>query len=88
MYSSRSLTKEAMREKAMSWNKENTASAIPAASPSFPVAGAAMKAATTTRTRMKLTRIVAKYWNALAAVSEVTYGWDKSQGGEGSVKGG
>jgi len=81
MYSSRSLTKEAMREKAMSWNKENTASAIPAASPSF-------QAATTTRTRMKLTRIVAKYWNALAAVSEVTYGWDKSQGGEGSVKGG
>lgn len=53
----------------MSWNTENTASAIPATSPSLPVMGAGKKAATITRTRMRLMRIVAKNWNAFAAMT-------------------
>lgn len=68
---SRSGSKAAIRAKAMSWDTENAASAIPAASPSFPVMGAHMKAATTTRTRRRLARIVAKNWNAFAAVTGI-----------------
>lgn len=53
------LIQEARREKAMSWNTEYTASVIPVAFPSFPVMGAAVKAATTTRTKITLTMTVA-----------------------------
>lgn len=54
----------------MSWHTEKTASAIPAAPPSFPVMGARIKAATTTRTSRRLMRIVPKNENAFADVTE------------------
>ena len=47
------------------------ASMTPAASPSFPVIGVAMQAATITRTTTTVARIVAKYWKACAAFTAV-----------------
>lgn len=66
----RSSMKAAKVQKAMSSNKAKTNNMIPTASPSFPVTGAGIKAATTTTTRTTLITIVAKYWNAVAALSE------------------
>ena len=66
--------KAAYRAKARSSNKENSTSEIPAASPSFPVMGAAMKAATTIRTRVMLMTVVARNLKALAALTEVASG--------------
>lgn len=63
-----------MREKAIIWNKENTASITPKASPSKPVVGGDARAARTTTTSAKLTIIVAMNWKAVAASSE-GYGW-------------
>ena len=82
--------KAAIRENAMSWNTENTISAIPAPSPSFPVMGAGINAATATRTRMRLMRIVARYWKAFAALTEVARGLPYSMFGaqkDGQKKG-
>jgi len=66
-----SLMTSAMRENAMSWNRENTASMTPAASPSLPLTGAAMNAATGTSTMITEARMVAMYWKACAAETEV-----------------
>ena len=66
--------KAAIRAKARSSNKENTTSVIPAASPSFPVMGAAMKAAITMRTRVMLMTVVARNLKTLAALTDVTHG--------------
>lgn len=61
-----------MRAKALSWKTENTTSGIPTASPSFPVVGAGMNDATSTRTRIMLTRMVDEYWSAFAALTVET----------------
>lgn len=66
-----------MREKAIICNTENTASIIPAASPSRPVVGGEVNAAMTTIKIAKLTQIVAPIWMKPAAMSEA-YGWDEN----------
>ena len=72
---SRSWMTFAMMAKAMSWNTENTRSMIPAASPSLPLTGADMQAATRTSTRITLARMVAKYWQACADLTGITHSW-------------
>ena len=71
-----------MREKAIIWNKENTASIVPKARPSKPVVGGDVNAARTTTTSAKLTIIVAMNWKAAAASSE-GYGCDENVVGSG-----
>lgn len=63
-----------MREKAIIWKKEYTASRIPKATPSVPVVGGGANAAMTTTTSATLTSPVALNWKA-AAASSGEYGW-------------
>lgn len=60
----------AMREKAIIWHTENTASIIPRTSPSTPVLGGDENAATNTTTSATLTITVAMNWKAVAVSSE------------------
>ena len=67
---SRSVTRAAMKEKAIICNRENTPSMTPKASPSVLVLGGDANAAQTTTTSAMLTSTVARNWKAVAASSE------------------